>query len=336
MTADLVPFPTVVLDRLVALGVDVPRVLRQAGILQSRFQAPRAKLTTREFFAFWRALEGVAAARDVGLRLGAEALAHQLDVASQAALHSATLGEALARIARYKRIVCPERVALDVADGEARFSFHWVLTDQRQPLMLVDAAFASVLALARQGTGTQLVPRRIELARRRRDEALLRRHFGCEVQFDAPLDVFVLDEAALHRPFLTQNADLCAVILRGLEAELSERSTSGSLTDDVKIVLRGCMSGQRLSVEKVAGEVRMSPRTLQRRLGEVGTSYQKLLDDVRRHTARRLMVDTDLAAGEIAFILGFEELNSFSRAFHAWEGVTPSCWRASGQEHREH
>jgi AraC-like DNA-binding protein len=73
--------------------------------------------------------------------------------------------------------------------------------------------------------------------------------------------------------------------------------------------------------------VRLSPRTLQRRLGELGTSYQALLDGVRRDASRRLLASTDLDAGEIAFLLGFEESNSFSRAFVAWEGATPGRWR---------
>jgi AraC-like DNA-binding protein len=165
--------------------------------------------------------------------------------------------------------------------------------------------------------------------RRRRDEAMLARHFGCAIRFDAPLDVLVLDEAALARPFLTRNADLLAVMLPGLEAELQQRAPARTLVDDLKMVLRQSMSGQRLGVDKLAREARMSARTLQRRLGEAGTSYQQLLDDVRRDTARHLLVDTDLAAGEIAFILGFEELNSFTRAFHGWEGVTPNRWRES-------
>jgi hypothetical protein len=55
-------------------------------------------------------------------------------------------------------------------------------------------------------------------------------------------------------------------------------------------------------------------------LGEAGTSYQALLDDVRRQAARRLLADTDLDSGEVAFLLGFEELNSFTRAFHTWGG----------------
>jgi AraC-like DNA-binding protein len=87
------------------------------------------------------------------------------------------------------------------------------------------------------------------------------------------------------------------------------------------------MTGERPSVDKVAREMRMSPRTLQRRLGELGSSYQVLLDDVRRDASRRLLATTDLDAAEIAFLLGFEELNSFGRAFHAWEGATPLQWR---------
>jgi len=70
---------------------------------------------------------------------------------------------------------------------------------------------------------------------------------------------------------------------------------------------------------------------LQRRLGDQGTTYQKLLDEVRHLSARRLLAHTDLGAGEVAFLLGFEELNSFTRAFHAWEGTTPARWRASAR-----
>jgi len=92
-------------------------------------------------------------------------------------------------------------------------------------------------------------------------------------------------------------------------------------------VLNRRMTGERPSVEKIAHDMRMSVRTLQRRLGESGTNYQAVLDEVRRDASRRLLANTDLDASEIAFLLGFEELNSFSRAFHGWEGATPSRWR---------
>ncbi len=81
----------------------------------------------------------------------------------------------------------------------------------------------------------------------------------------------------------------------------------------------------------MARELGLSPRTLQRRLTEAGTSYQRVLDQVRQQAARRLLEATDLDASEIAFFLGFEELNSFTRAFHGWEGTTPGRWRADAR-----
>ena len=89
------------------------------------------------------------------------------------------------------------------------------------------------------------------------------------------------------------------------------------------------MWGQRPSVEVVAKDLCVSPRTPQRRLEESGTNYQQLLDEVRQDTAHKLLAATDLESGQIAFLLGFEELNSFTRAFHGWEGATPMRWRAT-------
>lgn len=334
MPADLVTVPSALIDRLVAIGVDVGALLRRAGIPPSRFAASRARLTTREFFAFWRALESAGGTRARILRLGADALPHQLDVASMAALHSPSFGEALQKFARYKRLVCAEAVDVTRSGREARVRFHWRYAPAGEPLplLLVDVTFATLLALGRAGAGADLAPLRVELARRQADEPLLTRHFGCPVRFDAPLDRLVFPEAALDRPFATHNADLLALLVPGLEAALADDLTTRSLADDVKLALSRRMSGERPSVDKIASELHLSARTLQRRLGELGTSYQALLDDVRRDTARRLLGATDLDAGEIAFLLGFEELNSFTRAFTGWEGVTPSRWQKAEQQ----
>jgi AraC-like DNA-binding protein len=197
------------------------------------------------------------------------------------------------------------------------------------PLLIVDGAFATVVAIARRGTGRPMVPRRVELTRRPAGEAALRRHFGCDVHFDAALDLLVLDEGALAEPFVTHNEDLLEVMLPGLEAAVAEQEPTRTVADDVRMILGRRMHGERPTVEKIADEMRMSPRTLQRRLETAGTTYQALLDEVRRQSARRLLANTNLDAGEVAFLLGFEELNSFTRAFHAWEGTTPARWRES-------
>ncbi|MCP3102036.1 AraC family transcriptional regulator [Myxococcus sp. K15C18031901] len=333
MPTDLVPVPSVLLDRLTSLGLDVGRVLQHAGLVLSRFQEPKARLTTREFMGLWHGIEVMAGARDIGLRLGAEARAHQLDVATMAATHSPNLGEALQKLARYKRITCPEEVSIDVTRDEARLEFHWLLAEEALPMFLVDATFASTLALARRGTGKPVAPKRVALARRRADAELLTRHFGCKVVFDAPVDQLVFDARLLDEPLLTHNADLLALLVPSLDAALEDPLSRRALEDDVRRVLRRHMSGERPSVDKVAETLHMSSRTLQRRLGETGTSYQRLLDEVRHQAACRLLSSTTVEPVEVAFLLGFEELNSFTRAFQGWEGMTPLRWRGARHGH---
>jgi len=325
--ADLVPIPLALFDRL-ACAVDVDTVLRRAKLPPSRFRAAKPQGTTAEFFALWRAVEQSGADADLGLRLGALALSDYEDVATIAALHSATLGEGLQKLARYKRLVCPERIWIDVDGGEARLRFEWLLAEEDPPTLVTDLHFAFVLGLAQRATAKPVRPRRIELTRRRVNEAMLRRHFRCELRFDAPHDSIVFDEATLALPMVKRNAQLLSVLLPGLELAVAKDRHGRTLVDDVRLALHETMCGARPAIANVARSLGMSSRTMQRRLGELGTTYQDVLDKVRQRLAQRLLANTDLGTGEIAFVLGFEEVNSFIRAFQAWEKTTPAKWRA--------
>ncbi|MNI96216.1 HTH-type transcriptional regulator VirS [compost metagenome] len=71
----------------------------------------------------------------------------------------------------------------------------------------------------------------------------------------------------------------------------------------------------------------MSDRTLQRRLTEENTSFKHLLTQARHEQAREYLADPSLDIKEVAFLIGYEDQNSFYRAFRLWEGATPSDWR---------
>jgi AraC-like DNA-binding protein len=325
--SDLVPIPLDLFERLRGAGLDVDAILRRAKLPRSRFSVPKPQGTTAEFFALWRAVEVESDDPGLGLRIGVEVLPDESNVVSLAAMHSATLGEGLSKLARFKRLVCPERITIDLADGEARLSFEWLLAADAPPTLLTDIVFAGITNLAQRGTMTPIRPQRLELMRRPANVAMLRRHFGCELRFDAPRDLLVFDEAALALPMARRNTQLLAVLVPGLERAVADDDTARTLADDVRAVLGEAMCGDRPAIATVAKSLGMSARTMQRRLGELGTTYQDVLDDVRWQAARRLLANTDLAMGEVAFLLGFEEVNSFVRAFHAWEGTTPVKWR---------
>jgi len=324
---DLVPIPVVLFERLARAGLDVDAILRRAHLPRSRFNVAKPEGTTAEFFALWRAVEQSGADACLGLRLGVEALTDYENVASLAALHSATLGEGLQKLARYKRLVCPEKIHINIEHGEAQLRFEWLLANEGPPTLLTDLIFAGVVRLAQHGTMTPVKPRRLEFTRRRANEAILRRHFGCELCFDAPHDLMVFDEATFALPMVHRNAQLLAVLVPGLELALPHNDPARTLADDVREALGEMISGDRPAIAKVARSLGMSVRTLQRRLSELGTTYQELLDNIRHRSARRLLTNMDLDIVEVAFLLGFEEVNSFVRAFHVWEGITPAKWR---------
>jgi len=156
---------------------------------------------------------------------------------------------------------------------------------------------------------------------------MLARFFRCPLRFHARRDALVFEQSVLATPFVTHNADLLRALLPSLDARLAPLESS--FLDAVRRAVARRMSGERPSVEKVARELSLSARTLQRRLGELGISYQQILDEVRHDTALQLLRAQDIEIAEVAFLLGFEELNSFTRAFRAWEGTTPQRWRSA-------
>ena len=80
----------------------------------------------------------------------------------------------------------------------------------------------------------------------------------------------------------------------------------------------------------IASELAISSRTLQRRLHQEGTTFQEVLDELREELARHYLSATEYSSAEISFLLGYEEPNSFFRAFRTWTGETPEIVRANG------
>jgi len=308
-------------NRLELVGGRVSQALAAS---QVQVEAP---ISTEKFFSFWDALAELSPP-DVGLRFANETPVHEYPVYTLVALHSPDVRTALEKIARYKRLCGLTEVSIEHQAGEVAVKTTWIHTTKKTPDRLVDIVLGSQLALLRRGTGHALTPKRIELLRKRADEAHLQRFFGCPIRFEASRDALILDERSLDTPFITRNDDLLAALLPGLEAQLAPLLNHSFIATVRSTVMRR-MRGEKPSVEKIARELSMSPRTLQRRLMEHGVSYQTLLDQVRHTTALSLLRAKTVDVSEIAFLLGFEEINSFCRAFRIWEGTTPHRWRTS-------
>jgi AraC-like DNA-binding protein len=131
----------------------------------------------------------------------------------------------------------------------------------------------------------------------------------------------------LDRPFVTHNEELLKAIGAQLETELQERNAGANVGEQVKHTLKRSLAGKRPTLQHIAQELGMSARTLQRRLTDAGITFQQQVEDTRRELARHYLTQSTVELNETAYLLGYEDANSFFRAFHLWEGTTPEAWR---------
>jgi AraC-like DNA-binding protein len=128
-------------------------------------------------------------------------------------------------------------------------------------------------------------------------------------------------------PFVTSNAELLAIVAPQLEAELAEQLAQKTFREQAKAILKRLLAGQRPGIQDLARELHLSTRTLQRRLTEQGVTFQRLLEEARRELARHYLLHSSVELSETAYLLGYEDANSFFRAFQHWEGTSPGQWR---------
>jgi len=131
----------------------------------------------------------------------------------------------------------------------------------------------------------------------------------------------------MELPFVTHNADLLGVVAPQLEAELTQQLAQKTFSEQAKGILKQLLAGHRPGIQDLARELHLSTRTLQRRLTEQDLTFQRLLDEARRELARHYLLQSSRELNETAYLLGYEDANSFFRAFHHWEGTSPGQWR---------
>lgn len=314
--------------RLGELGISLSKVLRRAGQPPGFFKLDKISVTTSELFALWRAIGETSEDPGIGLKLGAERRLERYDPTAIAAVCSQSFRDALQRVARYKELTCPEEIRVHTRCDEAAVEFYFLQADEAEPEVLVDLCLSWILCLGRRGTDVQIKPLRVELTRPVRNRELIETHFGCPVRFKAGRNAIVFCDIDLDRPFVTHNAELLAATGAQLESELHTRNSNSNVGDEVKNTLKRSLAGKRPKLQHVARELRMSARTLQRRLTDAGITFQTLVEDARRELARHYLKQGSIELNETAYLLGYENANSFFRAFHLWEGIPPGEWRA--------
>jgi AraC-like DNA-binding protein len=323
------PLPRNLIDAIADAGVDLRDAAREAGIAAAALESGLTFAEAERFIAVaWRRLDDPA----FGLRAGCVLRPERYGISGLTAMASPTFGAALQRKARYNRLVWGD--AYRIRQDAKEFTVFTEAPDESKPwgYSKVDMEFASLLTFGRRFASAGMAPAKVAL---RRPEpsfaAMYEEVFRCPIAFAQAANSITFSQSDAQRPLISADRRAAEWLEFGAKAALEKMSDSG-VTARVRAQLERMLQGDEPTLAAVASELCMSERTLQRRLSAEGQTFRRVLDEMRRDVAQRSLAAGKRNVTELAYLLGFEDSNSFYRSFRRWTGTTPESYRKAVNE----
>jgi AraC-like DNA-binding protein len=309
------------------LGVSTRRVLRRAALPGDLFSRGPAELSAANYFRFWEALDAESGDPNLPVTICRAISAETFSPPVFAALCSSNLEVAAHRIAGHKPLIGAMRVTVTTDRTGLTVVYHWP-AGVTPPQVLATTELVFWVALARIATRHHVRAVRVTAPHLPPDPDAVADYLGVRMR-KGPTQSITFAPADAARPFLTENEQMWQFFAPHLRQRLSELHQGATTTERVRAALHETLPAGNSAMTTVGSHLAISTRTLQRQLRLEGTTYQAVLADTRESLARYYLTHGTMTTAEIAYLLGYDDTNSFYRAFRAWTGTTPETVRNS-------
>lgn len=310
------------------MGLPVGEVLACAGLPGDLFSRPDASLSPADFFKLWSGVEQIAGGDTLPLLLGQTISVEAFDPPIFASLCAPNLSVALQRLSSFKRLVGPMILEVQVTAQGTSADLRCYGHEGPLPRSLAATEMVFFTQLARLATRKPVAPLRVELVQLPENGAPLEDFFGCHLQASAHNRITFSPQDAT-RPFLTEDNAMWESFEPALMKRITDLDHTAKASERVHSALLELLPGGRSGIDDVATKLLTSRRTLQRQLLAEGLSFQDVLNRTRRELAEHYLRQEAITPGEVSWLLGFQDGNSFIRAFKGWTGSTPGQYRSS-------
>lgn len=317
-------------------GIDTDAVLADVGMDAALLEGGYSRYSQEQLSALWlRAIE-LSGDEAFTLLVAGQVRPATFHVLGYAMSCSATLSRALSRFSRYCRLVSDACTAILTENGET-VTLEFLFDTGGTPLIhqTVDTVVASVLAYARWISGEPIVPVAIHLrhSRPKSHEAYLA-FFRSPIFYNTNQTCIVFNRSDLDRHILVADEEL-ASMLDKVADEYLDRRMSGRMAVRVRDLLIASLPNDPASKANVARALNLTERTLLRRLKMEGTTFVDVLNGVRQELAFQYLRRPGVTVSDAAYMLGFSDENTFSRAFKRWTGRRPGAMLAGQKRSAE-
>ena len=311
-----------------ARGVTTADLLESVGLTRQSLDDPDARIPGPAVLAVWNALRERTADPALQLRAPTSLPFGAYRIIDYLVGASATVGVGVGHFAGYFRLIA-DAIRLTIEEDEEGHSLR--LEEDgggRVPAVYVDYVFAALVSRIRMRIRPTLQVHRVELRQRKpAATAPYFETFRAPVRFGAAADRLCFSAAEWNAPM--QSADEPLAVLLEEHARILARRCAPVVSDFRSEVERAMASAppEHASAEHVARALHVSVRTLQRKLVMAGTTFREVADSVRGQLAQEHLADPRTSITEVAYLLGFSDETSFTRAFRRWTGESPGRWR---------
>jgi AraC-like DNA-binding protein len=313
-----------------AAGLDLGPILKKAGLTPIQIETPNTRLMVRDQIRFLDLVADALHDDFLGFHLASEFDVREIGWLYYVAASSETIGQALARSARYSSIV-NEGISLTYSDnGDVSVTIRYVGVSRHLDRHQIEFMVTALIRVVRRLTGHQLIPSRVTFIHRRDSISTdFQSFFGGGLEFGTEADRVTFAAKVKDMPVATADPYLNNLLVTYCEEALSRRPGGrGAFRASVENAIVPLLPHGKVRAGDVARRLGMSRRTFARRLSAEGLTFSGVLGSLRSDLAKRYFADEDISISEIAWLLGYQEVSAFTHAFKRWTGKTPREARA--------
>jgi AraC-like DNA-binding protein len=301
---------------------------RHAGIAASALDVPGARLPLAASTRLWRAAIDATGDPYLGLKVSRYARLTALYGLSDSAGASVTVRDALERIAWATRVMADGSQGCTHLDTDyLDLVCTWTSAAFRPCDEALDAVFTSIVRATRFIADSSFSPFEVWLDRPEPpDPSRFTSFFNCPVHFGATETRLAFDLTAAQRQIRAPSPIVSGAFDTMVGSRLDGLDDAHRVSRQVRDVIMDLFPIVEPTEALVAARLAWSPRSLQRRLQEEGTTFRELLGDCRRDVALASLRVGSHSVTQLSNLLGFSHVSAFSRAFKRWTGQTPSAY----------
>ena len=311
---------------LLDMGLEPIHALTHAKLPTDLFNRNNSTLSADEYFRLWQGIDLAAGDKEVALLLAEYVTAEAFDTPIFASLCCQNLNTAVKRLSDYKPLIGPMTLLVKQDNSTTTLQLNCAIANTKMPNVLCLSEAVFFTQLARIGTREKICPTSVTLPELPEKILPYQDYFGCKIAQGHNLSIsFSAKDAS--KTFLTSSGSMWDFFEDKLNKKLADMNSNSSAAERVRATLIEALPSGEVSIDIVAKKLAISKRTLQRKLTAEAETFQSILLTIRDDLAQHYLTQSEMSLGEISYLLGFKEPNSFIRAFNDWNGISPSLYR---------